>query len=140
MVNQTLPFFVYGTLLPGQSNFHVWQGAAARWEPAVFPNGRLYDLGAFPMLLEEGRNAARGMVIFVDAARYDQTLVALDQLEGYDPVAPERSFYLREPRTVYLAHGEPVTAWVYLGRPVWTAGRQPIPHDNWLDYIGAGGK
>jgi gamma-glutamylcyclotransferase (GGCT)/AIG2-like uncharacterized protein YtfP len=132
-----LPLFVYGTLLPNQSNFHVWRGAVVNWEAALFANGRLYDLGAFPMLLEEGRKAAQGMVMTVDPDRYEETLAALDRLEGYDPAAPERSFYLRERRTVYLAHGEPVMVWVYLGRKQWVNGRQPIPHDSWLDYIGA---
>jgi gamma-glutamylcyclotransferase (GGCT)/AIG2-like uncharacterized protein YtfP len=131
-----LPFFVYGTLLPNQSNFHVWNGAVVKWEAAVFPNGRLYDLGAYPMLLEEGAKAVRGMVMTIDPDRYQETLAALDDLEGYDPAAPARSLYTRERRTVYLAHGEPVTVWVYLGRKVWVNGRQPIPHDSWLDYTG----
>jgi gamma-glutamylcyclotransferase (GGCT)/AIG2-like uncharacterized protein YtfP len=129
-----LPFFVYGTLLPDQPNFHVWAGTVVKREAAVFPNGRLYDLGAFPMLLEEGIGVVRGMVLTVDPKRYDQTLTALDQLEGCDPAAPERSFYLRRRRTVYLAHGEPVAAWVYLGRRAWVNGRQPVPHDSWLAY------
>ena len=133
-----LPFFVYGTLLPGQRNHHIWQGAVVQQVAAVFPNGRLYDMGAFPMLIEEGEGVVRGMVLAVDPAHYTAILTAVDQLEGYDPDAPERSFYLRARRTVYLSHGEPITAWVYLGQPVLVTGHHPIPYDNWPAYAAGG--
>ena len=133
-----LPFFVYGTLLPGQRNHHVWQGAVVQQVAAVFPNGRLYDMGSFPMLIEVGKQVVRGMVLTIDPVHYEAVLAAVDQLEGYDPDVPERSFYIRARRTVYLSHSEPVTAWVYLGQPVLVAGRHPIPYDNWPDYAAGG--
>lgn len=63
---QRLPFFVYGTLIPGQPNDHLWQGAIGSLEAAVFDNGRLYDMGFYPMLVEGRAGMVKGKLIRVD--------------------------------------------------------------------------
>ena len=58
-----LPFFVYGTLLPGQPNAHLWGDGIVAQQNATLANGRLYDLGAFPMLVEEGEEKVVGWFV-----------------------------------------------------------------------------
>ena len=97
---ELLPFFVYGTLLPGQPNAYLWGEAVAAQQTAVLPNGRLYDLGSFPMLVEEGEESVQGMLIWVRPAEYTAVVASLDELEGYDPAQPLASAYRRVRRAV----------------------------------------
>jgi gamma-glutamylcyclotransferase (GGCT)/AIG2-like uncharacterized protein YtfP len=139
-----LPFFVYGTLLPGQPNYHLWAGAIRAEQPATLPNGRLYDmaqlnLGHYPMLVEEvtDRWQVMGMVVDVESLYYETVLRTLDMLEDFRPTQPDESFYRRARRVVTLANGEQRVAWVYIGRPVTVAGLEPIPGGNWRAYCAA---
>jgi gamma-glutamylcyclotransferase (GGCT)/AIG2-like uncharacterized protein YtfP len=126
-----LPFFVYGTLLPGEANYPLWREAIAAMAPATLPGVRLYDLGDFPMaveMLREGpQGEAVGLVVHLKPAYYAGAVALLDLVEGFDPDATGQSAYRRERRVVRLANGEPVVAWVYLGRPHYVAGLEPLP-------------
>jgi gamma-glutamylcyclotransferase (GGCT)/AIG2-like uncharacterized protein YtfP len=141
-----LPFFVYGTLLPGQPNYHLWAEAIRSEQPAFFPNGRLYDmtllnLGHYPMLVEEqGEQAASskwqvmGVVVETEPELYRTVLATLDILEDYRPDRSAGSFYRRVKRIVTLTSGRQVVAWAYLGRAAIVAGLVPIPEGNWKAY------
>lgn len=139
-----LPFFVYGTLLPGQPNYHLWAKAIHTEEPAILPGGRLYDmaqlgLGQYPMVVEEvqvagGRWQVIGVLVEVEASYYKAVLRTLDLLEDYRPLQPEQSFYHRVRRVVTLHNGRQRVAWVYIGRAVTVAGLEPIPGGNWKAY------
>jgi gamma-glutamylcyclotransferase (GGCT)/AIG2-like uncharacterized protein YtfP len=141
-----LPFFVYGTLLPGQPNYHLWAEVIRLEQPAVFPNGRLYDmallnLGHYPMLVEEqGEQVASGgwqvvgTLVEVEPAYYNGVLKTLDILEDYRPGHPDKSYYRRAKRIVTLTNGRQHVAWAYLGRPSFVAGLEPIPGGNWNVY------
>jgi gamma-glutamylcyclotransferase (GGCT)/AIG2-like uncharacterized protein YtfP len=85
-----LPFFVYGTLLPGQPNYPLWAAAIRSEQPATLPNGRLYDmaqlgLGHYPLLVEDmgnsrddGRSAANQALTFPSPpARQGNTVVGV---------------------------------------------------------------
>jgi gamma-glutamylcyclotransferase (GGCT)/AIG2-like uncharacterized protein YtfP len=112
-----LPFFVYGTLLPGQPNARLWQEMVAHQEPAIFHSGTLFDMGAFPMLIEQPDGVPiRGMLLEIVPEQYSRVLRALDCLEEYDPAAPEQSSYRRVERTVQTEAGELRRVWVYIGR------------------------
>ncbi|MBK8989422.1 MAG: gamma-glutamylcyclotransferase [Chloroflexi bacterium] len=145
MVHQTdmkpnpepLPFFVYGTLLPGQPNAYLWQEAVAGQQTAVLPNGRLYDLGAFPMLVQEGEESVRGVLLQIEAEQYQQVLDRLDALEGYDPTRPDASAYRRVKCLVTGADGRLYTAWVYLGHTAAQPDMKPIPGGDWAAYAAA---
>ena len=55
-----LPFFVYGTLLTGQSNAQLLRGAIARTRAAKLSGAQMFDMGPYPMIIEgEGENLGR---------------------------------------------------------------------------------
>ena len=132
-----LPFFVYGTLLPGQPNHYLWGDAIVQMETAVFPNGRLYDMGSYPMMIEQPGEQVKGRLITVHMAAYTAVTVNLDMLEGYDPEQPAASAYRRLERVVQGENGRFVTAWIYLGLPKYIKGLPPIPSGDWIAYATA---
>ena len=84
MISQSihLPFFVYGTLLPGQPNYYLWREAIERVRPAVLPRSCLYDLGCYPMLVDAPDGEVRGLVVTIRPSSYRAAVALLDQLEG----------------------------------------------------------
>ncbi|MBK8935863.1 MAG: gamma-glutamylcyclotransferase [Chloroflexi bacterium] len=132
-----LPFFVYGTLLPGQPNAHLWGDGIVAQQNATLANGRLYDLGAFPMLVEEGEEKVVGCLITLQPEQYHTTLAKLDELEGYDPAQPTASAYRREPREVLGEDGRSYAAWVYIGHATALPGMMPIPGGDWRRHVAA---
>lgn len=128
-----LPFFVYGTLLPGQPNDGYWLGGIRTQRPAVMPRARLFDQGTYPILVEGGPGMARGLVITVGDTLYPLILNTLDYLEGYDSQHPETAEYRRVRRVVRLLNDQPVAAWVYVGRPDQVRDLAPVGSD-WKQY------
>ena len=131
------PFFVYGTLLPGQPNYYVWGEAIEAEEQATLANGRLYDMGHYPMLIEAGDKPVKGLLVGVAETEYGAVLARLDYLEGYDPAQPEACAYRRVLREVRGINGCVQSAWVYIGHPQYIAGKPAIPGGDWLAYVGA---
>ena len=135
-----LPFFVYGTLLPGQPNAYLWGESIAQMEMAWFENGRLYDCGPYPMLIEETAVLPiHGQLITIHPDQYDAILTRIDTLEGYTPQQPDQATYQRVSRQVWVGHTHPHTqrrawAWLYLGRADLTTHLPPIPSGNWVTY------
>ena len=135
----THPFFVYGTLIPGQPNDHHWQNAIVAYQPALFYHGRLYAWPNFPILLEAepaaGGMPIEGVLVEVDANRYTAVLSALDKLENYNPADEAHSPYLRRTRRVTLASGQTQVAWLYLGqRPYLPPEDALIEDGDWLAH------
>lgn len=131
--NIQLPFFVYGTLLPGEANYDLWREAIDELRPATMSHARLYDLGDFPMLVEAEAGEVRGMVVRVRPSSYEAALAVLDVLEGVD-LAPYGGLgYRRVKRLVQPAGGPAVEAWVYVGRAAIVAGLEPMETD-WKTY------
>jgi len=130
-----LPFFVYGTLLPDQPNFFLWESDITVMEPAVFLGGRLYDMGYYPMLVTAVSPATvKGMVITVDFGKYEAVLQRLDKLEGYDPEQPEESGYQRQVAEIVLANGRSRRAWVYLGDIALVQAKPIVINGDWTTY------
>jgi gamma-glutamylcyclotransferase (GGCT)/AIG2-like uncharacterized protein YtfP len=129
------PFFVYGTLLPEQPNYYVWGEAIVFEEEGVLANGRLYDMGYYPMLIEEGDEPVTGMIVNVAETEYEAVLERLDHLEGYDPAQPEMCAYRRMLREVSGVNGRIVAAWVYIGQPRYAADKTIVPGGDWLAYV-----
>lgn len=129
-----LPFFVYGTLLPGQPNFYHWGNSILTHETAVFNNGRLYDLGSYPMLIEAPGETVVGALITVEPSPYQTILRRLDKLEEYDPQQPNQCSYIREKRDVHLENGRVQTAWVYIGQWQFQPAIPVIKNGNWVEY------
>ncbi len=131
MVESQLPIFSYGTLMPGQPNYDLWADLIVHTEPAVFPGGRLHHLGYFPMLSEGGLDPVHGFLVKIAAHRYDSCLQDLDYLENYQPDNLEDSLYHRLERTILLAEGRTMRAWVYVGNPLVSARYPIIPSGDW---------
>ncbi len=129
-----LPFFVYGTLLPGQPNACLWQRLETAVENALFSNGRLHDLGGYPMLVETGTHPVKGNLITIAPDFYQVVLARLDFLEGFDPTRPDATSYRRVVRQVYSENGRATPAWVYVGQLEWVNGRAAIPNGDWSAY------
>jgi gamma-glutamylcyclotransferase (GGCT)/AIG2-like uncharacterized protein YtfP len=132
------PFFVYGTLIPGQPNDFYWEDCIGDVKPAVLPNGRLYDLGSFPMLLEGGDRPVIGQIMVprpgLSGDSYKLLVERLDSLENYNPEDIDNSPYYRVLRTVFGQDNQPITAWLYLGRPKFTQDRPLIPGGDWAKH------
>jgi gamma-glutamylcyclotransferase (GGCT)/AIG2-like uncharacterized protein YtfP len=99
--------FVYGTLMPGESNFRQIEKYVIDQQPGTI-EGILVDLGAYPALLE-GNGVVKGVVLEIDADALEIT----DRIEGYHPER-NRCLYLREEVVVQLESNEDVAAWTYL--------------------------
>ncbi|MFQ5400424.1 MAG: gamma-glutamylcyclotransferase family protein [Anaerolineae bacterium] len=132
-----LPFFVYGTLLPEQPNYYIWGDVIASEQPATLTGGALYDMGFYPMLVEEGDGQVRGLMVAVRPQDYAAVVTRLDYLEGFDPKRPEASDYRRVERMVRLDDGRMAAAWVYVGSRRYVQGRQVVPDGDWLAYMAA---
>ncbi|MCB8976684.1 MAG: gamma-glutamylcyclotransferase [Ardenticatenaceae bacterium] len=134
--HKQLPFFVYGTLLPGQPNFFLWGEAIAHMEPATFFGGRLYDMGFYPMMIAaEPETAVHGQLITPHPAEYQAVCQRLDELEGYDPDHPETSDYQRKRVEVVGSNGRSQSAWVYLGQSQFVADKPEVPGGSWAAYV-----
>jgi gamma-glutamylcyclotransferase (GGCT)/AIG2-like uncharacterized protein YtfP len=133
MVEQR-PFFVYGTLLPGQPNAYLWQKEGQVLGEAVFENGRLYDMGHYPMLVEAPGMCVRGVVLAVNPEAYTAVLARLDALEGYDPENASACAYRRVLVDVVLADGRSLSAWVYMGGEQFTAGKPVVAGGDWAAH------
>ncbi|MDT0572917.1 gamma-glutamylcyclotransferase family protein [Streptomyces sp. DSM 3412] len=140
-----LPFFVYGTLRPGEPNHDLFlRGRTVAEEPARMRGMALYDGPGYPYAVEslgvgdgdgdgdgdgvvgagEGRGGAgevSGEIVAARPETYVELLRALDELEEYAPGDPA-NLYERVERTATLADGTVVRAWVYVAAPTVAAG------------------
>ncbi|MDO0932936.1 gamma-glutamylcyclotransferase family protein [Streptomyces sp. DG2A-72] len=115
------PFFVYGTLRPGEPNHDLFlRGRTGAEEPARLTGALLYDGPGYPYAVEvedAGEGAVYGELVTALPEAYGELLAALDRLEEYTPGDP-RNLYERVARDVTReADGTAVRAWVYVAAP-----------------------
>ncbi|NEA19104.1 gamma-glutamylcyclotransferase family protein [Streptomyces halstedii] len=141
MTEDGLPFFVYGTLLPGERNHDRFlTGRVRGHRPAVLPGALLYHGPGYPYAVE-GPGEVRGALVTAAPGAYCELVALLDELEGYLGPGHPRNLYERVARPVvprpdgpdasdglYVPDGphragvradpadpaRPVRAWVYL--------------------------
>lgn len=132
-----LPFFVYGTLLPGQPNDFYWADKIVQSVPAVLDQVTLYAFSDYPMMIEElgCKNQVIGQAIWVRAEHYTQLIAELDQLEVYNPADHKNSLYLRVERIVHTADGAKIPAWVYLGKAKFVRNLPIVANGDWEKHI-----
>lgn len=100
--------FVYGSLLPGESGHAALQGSRCLGPALV--QGRLLDLGDYPGLV-----AGEGLVIGEVYSVSQDTLSALDRIEGFSAQAPASSLFRRSRMEVrYLADGHREKVYTYV--------------------------
>ncbi|MEV4950289.1 gamma-glutamylcyclotransferase family protein [Streptomyces sp. NPDC053755] len=147
-----LPFFVYGTLRPGQYNHGLFlRGRTAGEEPALLPGARLYDGPGYPYAVAAGTAEGgdgggdgrtgdgpvavpgiAGDLVTAAPGAYGELLGVLDRLEEYRGPGHPRNLYERVERTVVrLRDGVSVPAWVYLAAPGALPG-PVIPGGDWV--------
>lgn len=130
-----LPFFVYGTLRPGEHNHDLFlRGRIRREEPGLLPGAVLYDGPGYPYAVEQEGGTVTGEIVTALPEAYGELLAALDRLEEYVPGDPH-TLYERVHRDVTAADGRIVHAWVYVAGPAVAArlrahGR-PIEGGDW---------
>lgn len=134
-----LPFFVYGTLRPGQANHaRLLAGRTVAEFGATLGDHAIYGPG-LPYVVGEEGSVVVGDLIFIDPDHYDEVLASLDRLEGYRP----GSWHSHYERTAVVVHhagpdGTEMTsvAWVYLAGPSVAERLAPaerIVSGDWLD-------
>ncbi|MFF4689248.1 gamma-glutamylcyclotransferase family protein [Streptomyces sp. NPDC001307] len=132
-----LPFFVYGTLRPGEPNHDLFlRGRTASEEPARLPGAALYDGPGYPYAVERPGGEIRGELVTARPESYAELLAALDRLEEYTPGNP-RNLYERAARNVIrTTDGTTTLAWVYLAAPPVAARLRaegkPIEGGDWV--------
>lgn len=126
-----LNVFIYGTLLPGQSNHPVVSDYVKSYRPGQI-SGRIVDCGAYPAAVRDeigfGRNSIiRGQWITVDR----EGLAAMDRLEEFYGVEEQNDY---ERIWVCDAADRMVTGWTY----IWESARgcPNVDEDYWPDYFG----
>jgi gamma-glutamylcyclotransferase (GGCT)/AIG2-like uncharacterized protein YtfP len=106
--------FAYGTLQPGRAPDEV-ADLVGRFERVGEGTvaGTLYDLGAYPGAVFDPQSSRRiiGTVFRLPAG--DRVLARLDDYEGFEPEAPERSLFVRRLYSVQLGEGAILRCWVY---------------------------
>lgn len=113
-----LPFFVYGTLRPGEPNYaRLLAGQTATEAQATLAGAALFTAGPYPFLVNAPDLAAphdivQGSIIGLRPAVYALVLADLDGLEGY-VVGGTDNLYERLALDVATSAG-PRQAWVYL--------------------------
>ncbi|MFJ4814095.1 gamma-glutamylcyclotransferase family protein [Streptomyces sp. NPDC088801] len=115
----TFPFFVYGTLRPGEVNHDLFlRGRTRQEEPGKLADAVLYAGPGYPYAVEEpGGGTVSGELVTALPEAYEGLLAELDRLEEYVPGDP-RSLYERvERKVVRAADGVAVRAWVYVAAP-----------------------
>ncbi|MDW4907368.1 gamma-glutamylcyclotransferase family protein [Streptomyces sp. ADMS] len=133
-----LPFFVYGTLRPGEPNHdHFLRGRTQSERLARLAGAVLYDGPGYPYAVEESGGVVHGEVVTALPEAYDELLAVLDELEECVTGDP-RSLYERVARPVTLgADRGAVRAWVYVAAPAVAARLRArgsrIEGGNWFD-------
>ncbi|MDH6627597.1 gamma-glutamylcyclotransferase (GGCT)/AIG2-like uncharacterized protein YtfP [Streptomyces sp. LBL] len=132
-----LPFFVYGTLRPGEINHDLFlRGRTRSEEPARLTGAALYDGPGYPYAVEEPGAVVSGEIVTALPERYGELLADLDRLEEYVPGSPRNLYERVERRVVRVADGSAVRAWVYVAAPAVTAWLRtrgkPIEGGDWL--------
>ncbi|MFH9295834.1 gamma-glutamylcyclotransferase family protein [Streptomyces sp. NPDC017520] len=97
-----LPFFVYGTLLPGEPNHDLFlRGRTAGERPAVLPRALLYEGPGYPYAIE-GHGSVHGTLLVAAPGAYGELLGLLDHLEEFLGPGHPCNLYERVVREVEL--------------------------------------
>ena len=98
--------FVYGTLMPRESNYRQIEHLVIDHKPGTI-DGVLVDLGAYPALVP-GEGIVKGVMLRMK----QEALEITDRIEGYHPVR-DRCLYVREEVAVRFEDGRETVAWTY---------------------------
>ncbi|MEV6396741.1 gamma-glutamylcyclotransferase family protein [Streptomyces sp. NPDC051907] len=117
---EELPFFVYGTLRPGEPNHDRFLlGRTSAETPAALARARLYDGPGYPYAVLDASvsDTVTGEVAWAAPGEYGELLAVLDHLEEYIAPGHPRNLYERVAHDVVRPDGTAVRAWVYVAAP-----------------------
>lgn len=115
-----LPFFVYGTLRPGEGNYGYCLAGKTRQEtPGTLSGSQMYGNLGFPyvILSDNPADTVRGDLVWVDesVASYEDVKHSLDALEGTRIEGRNTgNHYDRLVADIQTDDGAIVRAWVYI--------------------------
>lgn len=104
--------FVYGTLKPGEANYHICAEKVVAAKRAL-AKGQLFSLPLGYPAMTQGNSTIQGFLLSFSTP---EILNQLDWLEDYDPQRPavENEYYRRAIEIYDLNHAQIGTAWAYL--------------------------
>ncbi len=128
--------FVYGTLKPGEANFHRYCVGKVVEEKRAIAYGQLFDLPLGYPAMTLGESRVHGFLLsFADPA----TLSLLDELEDYNPHrTPAENEYNRQQIEIHTPSGQALgLAWAYLMtfEQVQRLQGIPIASGCWSSYV-----
>ncbi|MDT9684944.1 gamma-glutamylcyclotransferase family protein [Streptomyces sp. TRM76323] len=128
-----LPFFVYGTLRPGEPHHtRLLRGRTAAEGPARLLGAALHDGPGYPYAVRGGTGHVVGEILRAAPGAYGGLLSALDHLEEYHgPDHPLNLYERHRCDVVRVRDGALVPAWVYVAAPRAVPGPR-IPGGDWL--------
>lgn len=132
-----LPIFVYGTLLKGFGNYSRFLAPKEPIGKATI-HARMLSLGGFPGIYDLDRTmlVVQGEVYMVT----EDELRAIDRLEGYYALYPERGLYNRLPTTAVVNAGdawEPLSVQTYVFNTNSPERYEPITTGSWREFTSA---
>lgn len=138
-LSQAHPVFVYGTLRPGQGNYHLMSDAAVSSSRATLAGHAIYGAHrGFPYAAEHADSSAVtvGDIVWLSDTPFGaRARDNMDGLEGFNSDYPSSSHYERVLRDVTFAdsegHPQTIKAWTYMARG--SARRQLREDDRILD-------
>ena len=130
-----LPFFVYGTLIPDQPNYYLWEKSVINTESGFIKNYQLFDMGHYPMIVEAKGNNVKGILIEIKEEDYENVTKIIDNLEGYEPEKHGNSAYTREICQINLENGNVRDAWIYIGSEDYIKKENVVEGGNWVKHI-----
>jgi len=126
---EVVPLFVYGTLMRHEPAFRYLAAVSQRSARAKLPQALLYSTGRYPIAVDgdgmDGDGVVHGEVHWIAPLAAAELLTQLDRYEGDE--------YERVQRRVILVTGAALTAWVYLGEPIYAATHRPILSGDWRE-------
>jgi len=137
MSSDELPFFVYGTLRPNESNYYYTQGKTVSEQPAHVYGFAMYNLGTYPMIVPVNDSILlHGDLLTIASTHYQNVIRAIDRLEGYTPQKPDNNLYLRHAIDVTITEsGNTQKAWIYVGSRHSIRASHPLIEDgDWVRY------
>jgi gamma-glutamylcyclotransferase (GGCT)/AIG2-like uncharacterized protein YtfP len=127
--------FVYGTLLRGESRFHLLEPFGLECALLAMTWGRLADLEAFPGLLEAESEGDLVQGEFLKLRDIGGALACVDPVEGFHGFGSAGSLFQRGLIEVDAGDGRIRAAWTYrLAEPPDNA--RLIPSGDWREHRG----
>lgn len=105
--------FVYGTLKEGRRLDRKQLAVLRTSVKEATIVGSIYDLGPFPTIKLNDEHTVQGEVHTFESKDFGGVMALMDQIEGYNPSAPDRGLYNRHIVKATLTDGSIVEAWAY---------------------------